>query len=481
MLSTEREIDLPPRQGNDSLLRWFEEAVGRSFPAGEIPVRFVVTRSDAGGYHCELGVVSCMEQSSLARPSSIFEFTRRTVENTDRFNAVMIVPTGIGAEIGGHAGDATPAARLLASACDTLITHPNVVNASDINEMPENGLYVEGSVISRLLMGTVGLQKVRSNRILLIIDEHKDERISGFSVNATSAARAAFGIDCQVIKLDPPIRMRARFTSSGRAVGRVENLERICEVLLRHRSEFDAVAIASVIDVPSEFHLKYFEARGEMVNPWGGVEAMLTHTISMLFNVPSAHAPMMESMEIANLQVGVVDPRMSAEAISTCFLHSVLKGLHRSPRIISDADVFGRPNVLTAADVSCLVIPDGCVGLPTLAALEQGIPVIAVRENRNRMQNNLEDLWGSAPTLPFAPGKLFIVDNYLEAVGVMAALQAGVTVASVRRPLAETKVSCERLKEPKGEADAPLSADPATEHEQTRGSIAYAHRDPLRK
>lgn len=64
--------------------------------------------------------------------------------------------------------------------------------------------------------------------------------------------------------------------------------------------------------------------------------------------------------------------------------------------------VFTHPGVLTAADVSCLVIPDGCVGLPTLAALEQGIPVIAVRENRNRMRNELGKL-------PFGPGKLFIV------------------------------------------------------------------------
>ena len=116
-----------------------------------------------------------------------------------------------------------------------------------------------------------------------------------------------------------------------------------------------------------------------------------------------------------------------------CFLHCILKGLHRSPRLIADRMAFAHPGVLTAADVSCLVIPDGCVGLPTLAALEQGIPVIAVRENRNLMKNNLE-------VLPFVPGKLFIVDNYLEAVGVMTALKAGVAVASVRRPLAETKV-----------------------------------------
>ncbi len=140
--------------------------------------------------------------------------------------------------------------------------------------------------------------------------------------------------------------------------------------------------------------------------------------------------------EIANLDVGVVDPRMSAEAISNCFLHSVLKGLHRSPRIITDKMVFTHPGVLTAADVSCLVIPDGCIGLPTLAALEQGIPVIAVRENRNRMKNDLTQL-------PFSQGKLFIVENYLEAVGIMTALKAGVAPSSVRRPLAETKVTCE--------------------------------------
>ena len=55
-----------------------------------------------------------------------------------------------------------PSAQLLASVCDTLITHPNVVNASDINEMPANSLYVEGGALCRMLMGTAGLQPVRS-------------------------------------------------------------------------------------------------------------------------------------------------------------------------------------------------------------------------------------------------------------------------------------------------------------------------------
>ena len=192
-----------------------------------------------------------------------------------------------------------------------------------------------------------------------------------------------------------------------------------------------------------------------MVNPWGGVEAMLTHAISLLFDIPSAHSPMMESKEILNLDVGVVDPRKSAEAISTTYLHCILKGLHRSPRIINNPPVHSYSGLLTVANISCLVIPDGCVGLPTLAALEQGIPVIAVKENKNRMQNKLEEL-------PFVRGKLFMVDNYLEAVGAMNAIKAGVAPETVRRPLAHTTV-CED-----NESQESKSLANMLEHNRTR-------------
>ncbi len=437
MLLTEREIDIPVAKGSSSLLSYFEKAIKKHLDSEQIPVRFAVTQSDSDGYRCELGVLEGTNGLSMPQPGSIFDFALREIENSEKFNAVMIVPTGIGAEIGGHAGDATPVARLLASACDMLITHPNVVNASDINELPEGNLYVEGNVLTQLLMGTVGLQKVRANRVMLVIDKHSESKISDFSINAASAARATLGLDCPlVIEMEDTIRTRAEYSRSGCAVGHIEGLEKLCEVLKRYRNEYDAVALASIIDVPIEFHKEYFQSHGEMVNPWGGVEAMLTHAVSMLFGVPTAHAPMLESIEALNINTGIVDPRMAAEAVSASFLHCVLKGLHRSPRIISDKMLFGHSSVITAADVSCLVIPDCCVGLPTLAAIEQGIPVIAVRENKNRMENDLEDLG-------FGAGKLFIVNNYLEAVGVMTALKAGVALSSVRRPIAETRVKCE--------------------------------------
>jgi hypothetical protein len=47
--------------------------------------------------------------------------------------------------------------KLLGYCCDNLITHPNVVNGADINEMTPNTLYVEGSILNRFMMGNIGL------------------------------------------------------------------------------------------------------------------------------------------------------------------------------------------------------------------------------------------------------------------------------------------------------------------------------------
>ncbi len=84
-----------------------------------------------------------------------------------------------------------------------------------------------------------------------------------------------------------------------------------------------------------------------------------------------------------------------------------------------------------------------------MAALEEGIAVIAVKENRNCMKNEL-------CKLGFGSDKLFVVDNYLEAVGVMAGLRAGVCLGSVRRPLGATKVVCEGVEEVKKSPSALL-------------------------
>jgi hypothetical protein len=432
VLVSERKFEIPLVDKHNNLLRYLSAMIQKELNTDEIPIRFAVTRTDKQGYYCELGVISGTNTLASLPMNSIFDFNVRSYQNTSEFNTVLVIPTGIGAEIGGHSGDGGAVARLLAASCDNLITHPNVVNASDINEAPENALYVEGSIITRLLMGTVSIQKVHSNRVMLVIDEHEESYFQDAAVNSASAARTALGLDCPlvIIMSKKKILMQSLYSSSGRAVGQIQHLEHLCEILEKYRAQYDAVALSTLVDVPFKLSKDYFQDGINIVNPWGGVEAMLTHAVSMLFNIPSAHSPMETSGE-AELDVGVVDPRKSAEAVSITNLHCVLKGLHKSPRIINSL-MYGYTGILTVSDISCLVIPYGCVGLPTLAALEQGIPVIAVKENKNLMYNKLEEL-------PFAIGKLFIVDNYLEAVGVMNALKAGVAPESVRRPLAYTK------------------------------------------
>ena len=427
----EQELEFPGTAGHLDLLGRLSTMLDSPLDDNATPVRFVITALEEDRYRCEIGTLA---GAGRTPGDSVFRFMRRRVESADSFNAVLMVPTGIGAEIGGHAGDATPVATLLASVCDTLVTHPNVVNASDLVDIPPNALYVEGSVISRLLMGTVGLQRVRGNRLLVVIGPHEDELFTNAAINAVSAARISYGLrGAEVVQLGPSMTMKSHYTPSGRAAGRIDGLESLWEVLDARRGSYDAVAITSVINMPASYHEQYFEVAGAMVNPWGGVEAMLTHALSTLYDVPSAHSPMMETQEIANMDPGIVDPRMAAEAISLTFLQCILKGLQKSPRIVTDEGSMERFGVLTVRDIACLVIPDGCVGLPTLAALEQGIPVIAVRENKNLMNNDLT-------SLPWSQGQLYIVDNYWEAAGVMAGLKAGIDPQVVRRPLPPTAV-----------------------------------------
>jgi Protein of unknown function (DUF3326) len=411
--------------------RWADEVrtgADQVLKEDDILLRAIVNSTINDQVHGEALILSGVTELDSQFPPADLALRMRPFENQDKFTAVVMVPTGVGAEVGGHAGDAGPIVKLFGEVCDQVITHPNVVNASDINESPANSLYVEGSVLTRLLLGNISLQPVRNNRILVVIDDHVDPLFVNAATNAVNAARATYGLWCdEIVRLEEAVRLRVDYAASGRAIGEVFNLEPLLRELIARRGSYDAVAVSSVISVPHGYHQGYFDSAGEMVNPWGGVEAMLTHTLSTLLNVPTAHSPMFESRDIANADPGIVDSRMAAEAVSLTFLQCILKGLQRSPKIVTDAPL-GQAGLVDVTDISCLIMPDGCVGLPTLAALAQGIPVIAVRENRSLMLNDLQ-------SLPWAAGQLHIVENYWEAAGVLAALKSGICPNSVRRPL----------------------------------------------
>lgn len=330
--------------------------------------------------------------------------------------AVLIVPTGLGAEIGGHAGDANPVAKLVANACDILITHPNVVNASDINEMTENTLYTEGSILDRFLEGEIKLKPVRThNKILLAVNRP----LRNDTINAVSAARATIGAHIEIVQLDTPLRMIAKMDDNGRATGDVQGWQELVEQIKKY--DFDALAIASKIETDIKVAEEYMN-KGTGVNPWGGIEAKASKLIATALDKPVAHAPF-----IGELDEGIfedfdqeVDTRLSAETVSICYIHCVFKGLHKSPRI-------SKTEGLSNKDVDCLITPIGCVGRPHIACMKAGIPIIAVKENKTILNDPM-------------PSEFIIVNNYLEAVGVMKAMEAGVTLESVRRPIKQTKI-----------------------------------------
>jgi len=427
-----------PGKGSDprAILETIAESVTSQLNRHEVPLRFSMISTTGNTWQYELEVIKTDDPKIIENIPSLFSYRQRKHERCKDFNIAFLIPTGIDCAIGGHAGDAAPAARLLASVADNIILHPNAVNASDINEQPENALYVEGSMIARLLMGEVSLRKVRSNRILVVTENRTDSQWPVNQViNSANAANAAMGTNCtKVVVLEKEISMAMGYSESGRPNGTIDGLEDLLEVLEKEKGNYDAVALATKItpgmDIESEFQ-KYFQ--GEGPNPWGGVEAALTHTLSFLYKIPSAHAPTMEDMSLRTIEVGVVDPRKAAETISTSYMFCILKGLHQAPQLVDAADCYNDASFISAEDVSCLVIPDQCIGIPTLAALMQGITVIAVKGNGNLMQNDLQSLC-------FQTGKLYYAENYLEAAGLAAALKKGIHPAAVLRPLAPAQV-----------------------------------------
>ena len=328
-------------------------------------------------------------------------------------NVVMIIPTGIGCEIGGHAGDATPAAKLLAACCDKLILHPNVVNASDINEMPENALYVEGSILDRFLEGDIELQEVRSNRICVV----SNIPIHAETVNAVSAARATLGVEAFVLGLDRPLEMLAGFDNEGRATGQVRGWEELCKQVQPY--EFDALAIATPIQCAEDVQLQYFQGKLK-VNPWGGVERMASELIAGRLSLPVAHAPVQSEIISKALKEynEVVDPRDGAEIVSWAYLHCVMKGLHKAP-------ILGAG--LNRDCVDYLITPMNCVGRCHHACMDAGIPIIAVRENKTILSDAMPDDW-------------IYLNTYLEVAGFLMAQKIGVSLESISRPLKQTEV-----------------------------------------
>ena len=174
-------------------------------------------------------------------------------------NGIFIIPTGLGCSIGGHAGDAVCAVNLIASQCDNLVVNPNAVNASDINEMSPNCLYVEGSNIDRFIRGEMDLQKAPSNKILLVVNAP----VTVHTINSVNAARVSLGVNIDILELDEPLILRALFNADGSAGGEGSGVQGLLRQVAPEA--FDALAVQTPIDVENSVVDRYLRHGG--VNP----------------------------------------------------------------------------------------------------------------------------------------------------------------------------------------------------------------------
>ena len=253
-------------------------------------------------------------------------------------NGVFIIPTGLGCSLGGDAAF-NPGVKLLAACSKNLIVNPNAVNASDINELPNNALYVEGSTIDRFLEGKLSLREVKThNRILMAVNSPE----AAVNTNSMNAGIWGLGAEIQTVALDTPLVMRATLNADGTAGGTCSGVDELVEQLSEY--SYDALALHTPIECDHGRGDRYWVNGG--VNPWGGMEATVSRLIAEQLNKPVAHAPSRFEQEATDPVVGdaayanfIVKRSMAPEIISNTYLFCVIKGLHRAPRLELTLDI----------------------------------------------------------------------------------------------------------------------------------------------
>jgi hypothetical protein len=337
--------------------------------------------------------------------------------NSSPYTAVLIIPTGIGAAIGGYAGDAIPVARAFSQVCDRLITHPNVLNGAQLYWPLDNVYYVEGYGLDRFARGDWGLESVHQNRIGLLFDRSIEPELLHRHLQAADATRATLGLSLtDYVLTDAPLNVELRQADSGASwgtIGNPDSLLRAAEKLI-HQAGAEAIAIvARFPDDPDSLALANYR-HGAGVDPLAGAEAVISHLIVRQFQIPAAHAPALAPLPLDP----ALSPKAAAEEIGYTFLPCVLVGLSRAPGFLTGP---GRKGIWRE-EVDALIVPATACGSSTVLSLcQEKTWLIAVEENQTRMRVEPETLGIKA----------IRVHSYREAIGTLVAHRSGISLESL--------------------------------------------------
>ena len=285
----------------------------------------------------------------------------------------FIIPTGIGASIGGYAGDGGAYAREFAKKTN-LIVNPNVVNAGCFSAITDNMYYTEGYTLDSFFKGEISLIPSTNNKIGLIYDKAIPENVINIHLNTQNAINVVYGINCTNYEItEENVGVEFYINESGVSVGNVKNISAIgkaCEKLLQKGC--DAIGIVCLFEDPENENDQYSQGNG--VDPVGGVEAIISHYISKKYKVPCAHSPAFTDYSI---YPDIVNPKAAAEYITPTFLPCIIFGLNNAPKISENLN-----EGISIKNLDYLVMPYNSLGsTPVMKAIENNIPVYAVKEN----------------------------------------------------------------------------------------------------
>lgn len=343
------------------------------------------------------------------------------------YTVVLMVPTGIGAAIGGYAGDALPVARAIAQVCDCLITHPNVLNGAQLYWPLPNALYVEGYGLDQFAAGDWGLRPVHQNRVGLILDQGIEPDLRLRHLQAADATRATLGLSLtDYVVTDAPLGVELKTAASGATWGTIQqpdSLLRAAEQLITQAKAEAIAVVARFPDDPDSAALQSYR-QGQGVDPLAGAEAVISHLIVRTFQVPCAHAPALLPLPLDPQ----VSPRSAAEELGYTFLPCVLVGLSRAPQYVPAPSA--QTSLLWADQVDAVVVPAmACGGSALLSFSQTQARIITVAENQTKMQVPAAKL--GITTIPAA--------SYLEAIGILACDRAGISSTALHPKLLPLK------------------------------------------
>ena len=357
----------------------------------------------------------------------------------ESFPTLLIIPTGIGCDVGGYAGDAIPAARLLASASECLITHPNVMNGGSLYWPDPNIHYVEGYSLNLFASGEVFLKPVRQQKVGILLDAGLEPDLKKRHLQVADGCVASLGLDIgPIITTERALRINLKKGTSGTSWGNIEEPD----VLLRaaeklHRA--GATAIAVITRFPDEgasLETKLYR-QGNGVDAIAGAEAVISHFLVKHLLIPCAHAP-----GLAPLPVDYdLDPRTSGEEIGYTFLQSVLVGLSRAPDLIPKSVLNPKEKfslklttLLNNKNLGAVVVPEGALGgEAVLSCIEKFIPLIIV-SNKGVLKVSSTKMRLDCLSSD-KDNNILYAENYLEAAGMITALRHGINIKSLHRPI----------------------------------------------